>query len=241
MIFDNVIIFLNQWPDMILNIIDVGCHKAGFLNGFKPKIEKDTFWIGIDACDFNVRRKFNVFVNKAIDNIENDQVRKFNEYVESGCNSLLPMNMDILTGDNSEYDKKWYIGKTKEQLTIVREQKTTVRDVNVTSLHSVLSYIPRFKNDLIHFVKIDTQGNDINVVKSMKEYRDKTMFIQMECVSSHNKDIVLYKGQQLMEDDIKDMDELGFTVYDFVDYSINKNAPPEADVVFYNKRLVELE
>jgi len=241
MIFENVITYLHQWPDFKINIIDVGCHKAGFLHGFKRKLTKDSFWVGIDACDYGIGGQYDVFVNKAVDNVAKDEIRQFNEYVESGCNSLLPMNMEILTGDNSEYEKKWYIGKTAEQLSVVKEQKTVTRDVNVSSLHSILSFMPRFTNEMIHFIKIDTQGNDINVVKSMKEFRDKTLFIQMECVSSHNKNIVLYKGQQIMEDDIKDMEEMGFMVYDFVDYGANRTAGPEADVVFYNKKLVEME
>ena len=241
MIFDNVINFLNDWPDTLLNIIDVGCHKGGFQQGFKPKLQKNNFWIGIDACDYGIGDRYNIFVNKAIDNVDADETRPFHEYSESGCNSLLPMNMDILTGDVSEYDKKWFLGKSDEQTTMVKEQKTLIRNTSVSSLHSILSYIPQFKDELIHFVKIDTQGNDINVVRSMREFRDRTLFIQMECVSSHNKDIVLYKGQQIMEDDIKDMDELGFSVYDFVDYGANKTAGPEADVVFYNRNLVNIE
>jgi len=241
MIFENVLTFLHQWPDFKLNIIDVGCHKAGFLHGFKRKLSKDSFWIGIDACDYGIGGQYNVFVNKAVDHVLKEETKKFNEYVESGCNSLLPMNMDILTGDNTEYDKKWFIGKTTEQLSVVKEQKTTVRDVQVDSLAGILAHIPTVNQEKIHFVKIDTQGNDINVVRSMGWYRDHTMFIQMECVSSHNEDIVLYKGQQIMEKDIKDMDDLGFSVYDFVDYGANKTAGPEADVVFYNRKLVEME
>lgn len=241
MIFENVITFLHKWPDFNLNIVDIGCHKAGFMQGFKRSLAKNSFWLGVDACDWGVGGQYDVFVNKAVDNVEVEGMKTFHEYAESGCNSLLPMNMEVLTSDNSEYDKKWYIGKTSEQLSVVKEQKLTTREVKVDSLHSILSDVPKLKTGPIHFVKIDTQGNDINVVKSMKEFRDKTLFIQMECVSSHNKDIVLYKGQQIMEDDIKDMDDMGFSVYDFIDYGAEKNAGPEADVVFYNRKIVEVE
>jgi len=239
--YDNVAAYLHQLTDPNLNIIDVGCHKAGWMYGFKRTLARNSFWLGIDACDHGVGGEYNLFVNKAVDNVDKDEVRQFHEYAETGCNSLLPMNMEALTGDVSEYDKKWYIGKTSEQLAVVKEQKTTIRNVSVSSMHSILSDIPHFKEGLIHFVKIDTQGNDINVVKSMKEYLNRILFVQMECVSSHNKEIVLYKGQQIMEDDIKDMDDLGFSVYDFVDYGANRNAGPEADVVFYNRKLVEME
>jgi hypothetical protein len=136
------------------------------------------------------------------------------------------MNTDIITHDKSSSSDKWFIDRIVEQVV----QK---KEVIVTSLERVLDSIPKFKDEIIHYVKIDTQGSDINVAKSLGKYINKTMFIQLECVTSHDPKKVLYKGQQLFENDVDDMNLLGFKIVGMEDYS--GFASPEGDVLFINQ------
>jgi hypothetical protein len=225
---------LNASDGPKLNIVDIGSHKAMFLDETRPIVRKPSYWIAIDPCDYGVcQGKYNEFHNLALSDVGVETTMQFNEYEEPGCNSLLTMNVDKITHDASEYDKKWYVARSIEN-------RTAVRNVRVNSFYNVFKDHPILTKEPIHFIKIDTQGNDIKVIRGMGDFLTKTYFIQTESVTSQNKDVVMYDGQQLMEDDVRDMEALGFGVFDYINYGANKNACPEADVVFYNKSLISL-
>ncbi len=136
------------------------------------------------------------------------------------------MNTDIITHNKDEKKDKWFIDRVIEEVKCKKE-------VTVTSLERVINNL-NFKNDkdVIHCVKIDTQGNDIKVARSLGSWLPNTMFIQLESVTSHDPKKVLYKGQQLLENDIDDMRLLGFSPCSIEDYS--GFASPEGDVLFIN-------
>lgn len=216
---------LNSLDDETINIIDVGCNTGPFIKEVKPHIKKKSYWIGIDPTDHKVGNLYELFLNKAISNVKEDEKAIFTEYNDSGCNSLLDMNTDIITHDRASSKDKWFIDRVIEEVV----QK---KEVVVTSLERVLNDIPKFEKEFVHYVKIDTQGNDINVARSLGKYLRKTMFIQLECVTSHDPKKVLYKGQQLLENDIDDMRLLGFSLMNVEDYS--GFASPEGDALFVN-------
>lgn len=224
---------LNASSEQKLNLIDIGCHKGWFMSETYHIVTKPSYWIGIDACDYGVcQNMYNQFYNLAISDVKEPTVMEFNEYPEeTGCNSLLKMNIDKITHNRDEYENKWYVERHIEIA-------TRVRQVQVCSFYDLFKNHPVVSNGPLHFVKIDTQGNDINVAKSMGEFLKKTWFVQLECVTSKNPDIVMYAGQGLMEQNVSDMEKLGFGIYDYINYGANRNAPPEADVVFYNKSFV---
>lgn len=209
---------IKQYLSEFSVIIDVGCHKGHFIDDFTHHF-KGKFSIGIDPVNHGVANKYNKYYEVAISDFCGKS--KFNEYVEPGCNSLLDMKVDNVVHDSSKYG--WYV---KHGI----EQKTNEYIVNVRTLKSI---IEENNLEIIDYLKIDTQGNDINVVKSCGELVKNIKLIQMECVSSHDKNIVLYEGQQLMEQDIEDMDKLGFDVLNITDYS--GSASPEADIIFVNR------
>lgn len=76
----------------------------------------------------------------------------------------------------------------------------------------------------------------MNVVRSMKDHIHNVMFVQLECVTSKDRNVVLYDGQTIMEDDVAVMDSLGFDVFSIEDYSYT--GIPEADVVFINRKFM---
>ena len=216
-----------------INIIDVGCFCGWLMLDLKPLLTIPSFCIGIDAQDYGTEYDlkssgYDMFINKAIDDVKEEGKTKFIEYNDRMCSSLEEMNSNIVTHNKNDTNK-WYVDR-------IIENKKSEREVIVTSLKLIADSIPKFQTEPIHFVKIDTQGTDIRVAKSLGEYLENTMFIQLECITSGNQNLILYKGQHLLDQDIKDMDNLGFKLYDLIDYK-TMGLAPEGDVVFINKKI----
>lgn len=201
-------------------VIDVGCHKGHFVDDFTHHFKAE-FSIGIDPVNHNVGSKYNKYYEVAISDKGGES--KLFTYVEPECNSLLEMKTKNVVHNKEKAG--WFVAHQIED----KMEEYTVKVVRLESLLEENSLIK------IDYLKIDTQGNDIKVVKSCGKFLKDIKLIQMECVSSHDKNIVLYDGQQLMEQDIEDMDKLGFDVLNITDYS--ENASPEADIIFINRNI----
>ena len=207
-----------------INIIDVGCHRSHWKDDLVKEFQVG-YSIGIDPCNYGVGLRYSKFYQVAIINGSNQKL-PFNEYIEPGCNSLLKMKTDSVVHNRSL--PGWYVAWAIET-------KTNEYLVDCISLNQVISETPEVLP--IHYIKIDTQGTDLEVVKSLGDYLKDVHFIQIEAVSSHDRDITLYEGQNLMEDDISWMESAGFKVMKIQDYSLS--ASPEADILFYNRKLYE--
>lgn len=223
---------LNSLSDDPLVVVDVGCHKGHFIDEFKSVVHKNLYTIGIDPLDFNVSHKYNVYIQAAIANVDIPTTKTFYEHIEPGCSSLLQMNKEIVSHEDQTSPSKWFVPWEIE--TVINELP-----VVVSSLENLLDQTEQ-KIKYIHYLKVDSQGMDIKVVKSLRKYLDKTMFIQIESVISHSTDVVLYKGQQIMEQDINVMYELGFIILD-IKYHHFGFKVNEADVIFFNPNLVTYE
>ncbi len=214
--------FLGKYDS--ISIVDVGCHKAHFIDTCVPfyKKFKNVFTIGIDPINYNVKQKYSYYAEKAIDNVEREETVSFFEYVEPGCNSLLEMKMDKIT--HTKNQPGWYVPWEIERL-------TNVRKVTVDNLKNIIKDI--IPTELIHLLKIDTQGKDIDVIKSLGDWKEKLVFVQIESVSTHDKDNTLYHKQSIMEDDISYMNSIGFDLFDIEDFS--GDGSPEANLIFKNR------
>lgn len=216
-----------------INFVDIGCHKGHYLSQVKSLgLKTPLITVGVDPCDYGIHSKYNYFINKAVDHVTVPGVQKFFEYIEPGCNSLLEMKTDKITHNVEEKNSKWYVAATIEKVTKIRE-------VPVDSLDSILNSIGWAVETPIHFMKIDTQGKDLDVIKSLGPRLRYLHYVQIEAVSSHDPENTLYKNQSLMEKDIYEMKALGFEVLSICDYSAN--ASPEADVIFYNESIADLK
>lgn len=222
---------LNSNGSSTINLIDIGCHQGAFLRTLQQTITKPIYAIGVDAIDHGVGSNYNTFVNKAIDNVDEPTTKVFHLYNESGCNSLLELNKELLTQDQSEYDSKWYVGGRDIEWHYTEQGRL---DVPVDSMFNILKGLNY--NQAIDLVKIDTQGNDVNVLLSFREYISSIKYLQIESVYTHNKDITLYKNQPIFEDDDKIIRELGFELLNILDWSVNRDQCPEADVIYYNTK-----
>lgn len=216
-------------------LIDVGYHKGHFVSEFLNVYDinrSKVHVVGIDPIDHREWKEIHQ-INDFDDYCDDfHQVAisttsgraKFNIYDEPGCNSLHEMNIDKRVGElNSEYG--WYCGYEIKKIKEV--------EVVVTTLKSIIEMT---NEKIIHFLKIDTQGNDLNVVKSCEDRIHDIIFIQMESCVAKNENQIMYKNQTLIDDDIKFMKSLDFDVLNITDHS--GGAPPEANILLYNKRFI---
>jgi len=206
-------------------LIDVGYHKGHFALKFleEYKIQRDEIYIiGIDPIDYRSEISdghCDEFHQVAISTTQGKT--KFNLYDEPGCNSLHELNVDKRV-DQKQSEDGWYCR--------YEIKKVDEIEVDVVTLKSI---IESANQEIIHYLKIDTQGNDINVIKSCEEKIQNVMFIQMESCVAKNENQIMYENQSTIDNDISYMESLGFELLHTIDYSTD--APPEADIIFYNK------
>jgi FkbM family methyltransferase len=227
---DIVIGTLDNMEYPIINVVDVGVNQGQMKQFLDLYLKTPSFFVGIEPnTELIQTNKYDIMFDYAIDDVESPEKRTFYINEDSDCSSLLKMKDDIITHDINERNNedKWYIPRN---INNIKESK----EVTVTSLKNILDTIPKFQTELIHLLKVDVQGVDIRVIKSMKEYLNNTIFVMVEIVTSKNKDVVLYEGQTTIEDDYIIMNELGFEPYHIIDY-----APTlEADIIFINKKYI---
>lgn len=198
-----------------INAVDIGHHKGNWAESFADKIPKDKFLyvLGVDPIDHGSTWN-NKFIQKAISTKTGK--RKFFTYSEPGCNSLNEMILE------NKFHRPQAIAKESEI------------EVDCVTLESVLD---EFNFDLIHYLKVDAQGNDLDVIKSAGLWLNECMFVQMEtCVSKHH-DMMMYKNQNTRAEDIDYMKERGFELIDEWDHSAV--SCPEADLIFFNTRYAD--
>jgi hypothetical protein len=222
--------YLNNYDS--INIVDVGAAYGIFKAENVPNITTNNFWVGIEPNKFwQNSENYDLWFQNAIDDVEERKITQFNINREASCSSLLEINKEITTKDINQKNDLWYC--SVDLSTIV-----SVEDVEVISLKELFDEIPKFKNELIHFLKIDAQGVDIRVAKSLKEYAEKTMFIMIESIVETDNNLRLYKNQTSLTEDNEIMNQLGFKKLFDMDYS---HICPEADVVYYNINLLNLD
>ena len=91
---------------------------------------------------------------------------------------------------------------------------------------------------IVHFLKIDTQGTDIESFISLGEkyIRENCLFVQLECAMSKYKTAQMYEGGSVFSSDVKVMEDLGYSILNIRNYH---KYVSEADVVFVNDGLVK--
>ena len=153
---------------------------------------------------------------------------EFHHYSDASCDSLLAMTKNI-THDQGERGK-WFVARHIET-------ECGIEQVPVFPLSAVIEHAG-LAADTIHFVKIDAQGSDFGATLSAGKYLRNCLFVQVETVYSHDRNIVLYEGQSIFEDERPQIEAEGFEVFSIFDCAA-AGASPEADVIFQNIELSE--
>jgi len=206
----------------LLNVVDIGHHRGGFIRQFLFKMRGKKFYtIGIDPINYETNA-CNKFIQAAISTKTGKA--NFNTYDEAGCNSLLKMKLENLVRDRSR--DGWYAPRNIS--------KTGEIQVDCVTLKSILD---KTDFDRVDYIKVDAQGNDLDCILSAGDWLQKTVFIQMEsCVSSTDIEM-MYEGQTNKDQDIKALNDLGFELIHENDCSLV--SCPEADLIFINKKYID--
>ena len=220
-----------------INIIDVGCARGAFLRHVKDFFE-DVYSIGIDPLDHGAHRAdyslgdFTYYVQCAIDNVKEESTAKFFINSDDQASSLLEMDFENITSEVGERDSKYFIGGA-DNLSI----RDTI-EVNVTRLDKIIEkYIG---NRAIHFLKIDAEGNDLNVVKSLGKFINYPLFIALECSSHSDDNIRIFKNGCHINDIIPFMEENGYRIYEKIDHSLDPdNRTQMHDLIFIKSKINE--
>jgi FkbM family methyltransferase len=201
-------------------VVDVGHHKGDFLTLFLQRtklIRSQMFLVGVDPIDYGTDL-CDVFLKIGLSTTPGEKI--FNTYSEPGCNSLLELRVENRV-DSIESDKGWYCA--------YEIKKTGEIKIETKTLAAVMQEL---KINQIHYLKIDTQGNDLQVLKSAGPLIKNVLYIQMESSVAKKENQLMYAGQSTLSEDESYLEENGFKRVDLVDHS--PYAPPEADVIYVN-------
>ena len=107
---------------------------------------------------------------------------------------------------------------------------TRTKKVWVLNLNTIIDYHWwLFVDQVIHFLKIDAEGKDLDIVESLSEKNLKRIkYISMECKNGEPR----YEGDRNKAECIRYMDSIGFDVCHVWDAD---NGSDLSDVVFVNR------
>ncbi|MFA6165713.1 MAG: FkbM family methyltransferase [Gemmatimonadaceae bacterium] len=219
---------LNELADPSVVFVDVGAGRGDVLHALRcTDLHKRLFALGIDPIDLRGQPSYTGYVQAAITDGPEGHAELF-RYASSDCSSLKRMDPTKVTHDPAlGGDRLYYTPTPIERLEEM---------VRVPTFH--LSTIIRqygLANDVLHFVKIDAQGSDLDVFRSLGEMSSRCLFLRMEtvCHEGEGPAPTLYEGQTTFAEDRAALEAAGFRLFNIARFG----STPEADVTFVNVRL----
>jgi FkbM family methyltransferase len=226
---------LNKYKE--INYIDVGVangmmFKEMINQGFKINNIKS---VGIDPLLYiynknksNYLSNYNVLLECAITIKDNEEL---NFYVQKNraCSSLNEINHEYIS--NTIGGDCFYLPKTTNGTNIITTQKK-IKVISRT-MSSIIKEL-KLNDEIIHFLKVDAQGQDLNVIKSLDKYLKNVLFIMIETTMPHIKNGTLYKNSTTYTQDLEFLKNNNFEVV-----CVEKLLESDADALFYNKSLIK--
>lgn len=215
-----------------INIVDVGCARGALLSYARDmRVFDKIYSIGIDPLDHaHERPEYSAYLQCAVDNVGNkEEISDFFVNNDDQASSLLPMNFEHISDSLDERSEKYYVPWAK-MLGI--KSKISVR---VFSLELILNKImPERK---IHLLKIDAEGKDLDIVKSLGSWSSVPDFISLECSAHKNDEIRIFKKGCHVSDVIPYMEGIGYSVFERFNYEeIPNNLTQACDIIFINNQ-----
>ena len=172
----------------IVNFIDVGSHKGESINLFLKNFKIDNVYaFEPSPINYNFLKNYiNSIIKKhsktkfILNNCaigEEEKNISFKHFKESSSSTIKDINLN----------SKYFIKKKKFLRSLSQEKFYNVYDVNQKRLDNIFN-INNTEN--IDFIKIDTEGNEFNVIRSLGNYIDQVKFIFFE----HHYDDMIIKG-----------------------------------------------
>ena len=210
-----------------INFIDVGCAIGDVRNLIT---HKNIFSIGIDPLieqykmrGINNLNNYNILYDVAIDVTEGDKIFNITDSLDTS--SLYDFNKEITTSKNDE--TRFYV---PENMFNVITNVNSKKMVKTQTLKTIIE--KDLKNEIIHILKVDAQGNDLNVIKSLSNYLNNVMFIVME--SSKDNTTTLYNNTTQFTED--------YTYLKLHNFELLANETllrDDMDCLYYNTHLIQ--
>lgn len=182
-----------------VNVVDVGAARASFL------VELDKL--------VDLSKVFAVGIDPISHGIEDHYDKFYHACVD---------NVD--TPKTQMFYKNRIDDQASSLCSTIGEQ---VGEINILNLNSIIN--DDIPDDTIHFIKIDAEGKDLHIVKSLsEEVLARTKFIAIECPHDRAR----YDGESTKDECIQYFDTIGFDVFFCHD---TNNGSGISDVVFINR------
>lgn len=224
-----------------LNIVDIGCARSAFVNEFLVNyISKDKIKsLGVDPFDhspqFNPRNHYNFYVQGCVDNIPQGEIKEELFYINEidQASSLLKINSNLFSSDLNDKDKFYYPQDIINRLSRIIK-KVKVKVYNLSDL--IEKYFD--ENEVIDFIKIDAEGKDLDICKSLGKTLERIRFIGVECSSHENDNLRIFENGGSKKECIDFFESNNFEIFDCIDYVEREdNLTQMSDLVFKNKLL----
>ena len=194
----------------LVNLIDVGSASGdfNFILGL-PQV----YSLGIDPLieEYTARNDhslhlYHKLLDLAVDVSESESIFNITDSLDTS--SLKEFNSESITTDDhlvsNVTQSIFYIpAQVKDRITTVISQKV----VHTKRLDTILRE-ENLAHTIIHILKIDAQGNDLNVLKSCGEMLKNVMFIVVE--STYDEAATLYKDSSKFAEDDNYLTSAGF-------------------------------
>lgn len=209
-----------------INLLDVGCARGSLLS-YASRYFDNIYSVGIDPLNHS-KPQYNHYLQCAIDDVEEIKIAKFYVNQDDQASSLLQMDFENISDKLEDKDSKYFIRWAKN-LSVIGEI-----EIPVVSLKSVVDELMPTK--VIHFLKIDAEGKDLDVIKSIKEHASRVLFVSLECSSHQNDSIRIFKQGCHINSILPFMDSIGFSIFEKFDCEEDPdNLTQMCDIVFVNK------
>ena len=188
-------------------ILDTGCHKGAWIESVGYLLGDSVKTVGVDILNHGCSGMYNFFFAEALDVEE----AKRDAYIfeETAINSLHDRN------PNLSYSDAPYMNLSN------------IKKMNTKRLDTLLDSIGGIEK--IHYMKVDCQGNDVNVVKGLGSYLSNINYVQLESTFDTKN---LYNISLTYIDDINEMRSLGFTPIYYCIHSKAHSMPQEGEILF---------
>jgi hypothetical protein len=201
-----------------VNVIDVGAARGSFIEELAGVFveaglgDNEIYSIGIDPFHREAEEKYDTFIRACVDNVES------------------PREKDLYIHDKDDQAHSLCISVLEDGGTGEFYPADSRRKVWVLNLNTIIDYHWwLFDEQIIHFLKIDAEGKDLDIVESLSQENLKRIkYISLECKNGEPR----YEGDRDIDECIRYMESIGFDVSFRWD---SDNGSDLSDVVFINR------
>jgi hypothetical protein len=238
--YKNAIIKIRSVQNKI-TIIDIGCARCSFINEFLIKYfdRSNIKCIGVDPLlhtnkqSWNASINYNYYIEGCVDNIPRGTITQSKLYVNSidQASSLLRIKTDNMSSDLNDRDNKFFYPQD------IIDRLSRIDKEIIVNVYNLCDIIDKCfdNNENIDFIKIDAEGKDVDITKSLKPYLHRIKYIGVECSSHINNNLRIFENGSTLQDAFSFFKENNFDIFEITDYSKKTdNLTQMSDIVFIN-------